>query len=120
MCIRDRVYRERDTEGFWGDTGAPAGGYIGGHDLSFESVVLMCRLYLSRRGRRRKEEGGGADLSLKSNNPTLKGGELVRMLRFLLYGSWEALDSLNTCMFDVGRFLNIGQSILITGYCCIF
>ena len=63
-----------DTEGYWRDSSASAGGYIWGHDLSFESAVLMCRLYLSRR--RRKEEGEGADLSLKSNNPTLKRGEL--------------------------------------------
>ena len=60
------------------DSLAPAAGYMWGNALSFASVVLMCRLYLSRRGRRRKE--GGADLSLKSNNPTLKGGE-QRVLR---------------------------------------
>ena len=35
----------------------------------FVSVVCICRLYLSGGG------GGEADLSLKSNNPTLKGGE---------------------------------------------
>merc|ERR1712110_745148 len=58
----------------WGgalrDTLAPAAGYIWGNDLSFASVVLMCRLYLSRR---RKEEEG-ADLSLKFNDPKMKGG----------------------------------------------
>ena len=35
-----------------------------------------------------QEEGGGADLSLKSNNPTLKGGEID----FDLYVTWESLD----------------------------
>jgi len=54
------------------DTLAPAVRYMCGNDLLFASVVLMCRLYLSRRG---GKEGGQADLSLKSNNPTLKGGE---------------------------------------------
>ena len=50
----------------WGgtlrDTGretlAPAAGYMWGNVLSFASVVLMCRLYLSRRGGRKEEESG--------------------------------------------------------------
>ena len=37
-----------------GDSLAPAVGYMWGNDLSFASVVLMCRLYLSRS---RREEG---------------------------------------------------------------
>ena len=40
------------------DTLAPAAGYMWGNDLSFASVVLMCRLYLSRRGGRKEEESG--------------------------------------------------------------
>ncbi len=35
---------------------APAAGYIWSNDLSFASVVLMCRLYLSRRMKEEEEE----------------------------------------------------------------
>ena len=34
---------------------APAAGYMWGSDLSFASVVLMCRLYLSRWTKEEKE-----------------------------------------------------------------
>ncbi len=50
----------------WRDTGAAAGGYTG-----VASVVWICRLYEEERNEAEAE----ADVHLKSNNPTLKGGE---------------------------------------------
>ncbi len=53
--------------------------------VSFVSVACICSLYLSfvsvvcssreELGEGEGEGEGGVDLSLKSNNPTLKGGE---------------------------------------------
>ena len=73
-----RVYMGWDTEGYWELSCRLY--------LSFVSVVCICRLYLSfisvvyircQGGTGRKEEEGGrrADVTLKSNNPNLKGGE---------------------------------------------
>jgi len=75
-----RVYMGRDTEGVWaGLFGSSCRVY-----MEQWSVVCICRPYVSSLSVKADEGGGGggeADLLLKSNNPTLKGGELQETVK---------------------------------------